>query len=292
MICAVIVTYGTPAELAAAVASLGAQTHPPDEIVVVDNGASEGRPLPSLPELASARRITPASNLGFGAGCNLGAAAVPDADLLFLNADVVLTATAVQAMRRRLAADETAAVVGPRVLSGNQPQLSARSFPSLRTGVLGRRSLLTRMMVRAGRPPAEFRGAETEEARVDWVSGACMLIRREAFDGVDGFDEGYWMYWEDADLCRRLAVDGWSVHYERRAVVHHVTGASGTTERTIRAFHQSAARFAETHLARGAAGRALYRRMLAMRCWFALRAYRGRTPGSSLSTAAAAASQE
>ena len=59
-----------------------------------------------------------------------------------------------------------------------------------------------------------------------------------------GFDEGYWMYWEDADLCRRLAEADWAVHYEPDAVVHHATGASGTSERTIRAFHDSAARFA------------------------------------------------
>jgi GT2 family glycosyltransferase len=66
---------------------------------------------------------------------------------------------------------------------------------------------------------------------------------------VDGFDGSYWMYWEDADLCRRLADVGWTVAYEPAAVVHHATGASGTSERTIRAFHDSAARFAERHIA-------------------------------------------
>jgi N-acetylglucosaminyl-diphospho-decaprenol L-rhamnosyltransferase len=84
-----------------------------------------------------------------------------------------------------------------------------------------------------------------------------MLIRGEAFWEVGGFDEEYWMYWEDADLCRRLANAGWSVAYEPRAVVRHATGASGTSERTIRAFHDSAARFAHRHIAESEAQRVL-----------------------------------
>jgi GT2 family glycosyltransferase len=100
-----------------------------------------------------------------------------------------------------------------------------------------------------------------------------MLVRRSAFFEVGGFDEGYWMYWEDADLCRRLTDRGWSVRYEPRAVVHHATGASGTNERTIRAFHESAARFASRHIARNALQRRLINALLHARTRLVLGAW-------------------
>jgi GT2 family glycosyltransferase/glycosyltransferase involved in cell wall biosynthesis len=267
---AIIVSYRTPAEVATAVASLRAQTLPPDEIVIVDNGAPDGAPLPELPELEGARIERPSTNLGYGAGCNLGARIASGEELLILNADVVLTADAAAALSERLRSDERVAVVGPRIFSRGEVQLSARGFPSFRTGLLGRRSLLTRLLARARRYPAEFRRVPPGGGPVDWVSGACMLVRRSAFDSVGGFDEGYWMYWEDADLCRRLDDEGWGVQYEPAAVVHHATGASGTNARTIRAFHESAARFASRHIARTALERSLVRAALETRTWVVL----------------------
>jgi N-acetylglucosaminyl-diphospho-decaprenol L-rhamnosyltransferase len=267
---AIIVAYRTPAEVAAAVASLRAQTLPPDEIVIVDNGAADGEPLP---ELEGTRLVRPQTNSGYGAGCNAGARAASGDDLLILNGDVVLTAAATATLSARLHKDSRIAIVGPCIFSHGEVQLSARAFPSLRTGLLGRRSPLTRLLVRVRRYPAEFRRAQRGGGRVDWVSGACMLVNRSAFDSVGGFDEGYWMYWEDADLCRRLVNAGWEVHYEPAAVVHHATGASGVSARTIRAFHESAARFASRHIARTAAERKLIDSVLRARTWLALRMF-------------------
>jgi GT2 family glycosyltransferase len=273
MLSAIIVCYRTPAEVAAAVGSLRAQTHPPDEIVVVDNGAAEGDPLPELAELEGVAIERPERNIGYGAGCNLGARAVSGDDLLMMNADVVLTAGATAALTERLHSDDRVAVVGPRIFSHGEVQLSARAFPSLRTGLFGRRSLLTRILVRAQRYPTELRPAHRGSDRVDWVSGACMLVRRSAFEAVRGFDEGYWMYWEDADLCRRLDNEGWQVHFEPAAVVHHATGASGVSPRTIRAFHESAARFATRHIARNPAQQKLTEALLQARTRLALRTF-------------------
>lgn len=272
---AIIVSYRTPEEVAAAVASLCAQTLPPDEIVIVDNSAPDGAPLPQLPELEGVRIERPRMNLGYGAGCNLGARSASGDDLLILNADVVLAAGAAAALVERLHSDDRIAVVGPRIFSRGEVQLSARAFPSLRTGLLGRRSLLTRLLVRARRYPAEFRRVPGSGGPVDWVSGACMLVRRAAFDAVGGFDEEYWMYWEDADLCRRLVDEGWKVHFEPTGVVHHATGASGTSARTIRAFHESAAQFAARHIARTALERRLIRAVLDTRTWFVLWMFAG-----------------
>ncbi len=271
MLTAVVVTYRTPAELAAALASLRAQTRPPDEIIVVDNGAADGTPLPAMDELDGARILRPGHNVGYGAGCNAAAAQAKGDELLFLNADVVLTAEACAELSDRLTADANVAVVGPRIYSGGRLQQSARAFPSLRTGVLGRRSVLTRLLVRARRYPAELRPAYGGGGQVDWVSGACMLVRRSSFDEIGGFDEGYWMYWEDADLCRRIADSGGRVYFEPAAIVHHATGASGVSERTIRAFHDSAARFAASHVANGPLSRALIPLALRAREWVVLR---------------------
>lgn len=270
---AIIVAYRTPAELAAAVASLHAQSHPPDEIIVVDNGASEGSPVPALAELEGASIERPPRNLGYGAGCNLGVRGTSGDELLLLNADVVLSANACETMVGRMEGDSRTAVVGPRVFSGGRVQASARAFPSLRTGLLGRQSLLTGLLFRARRYPAEFRHTYGGAGPVDWVSGACMLVRRSAFEEVGGFDESYWMYWEDADLCRRLVNDGWQVHYEPTAVAHHATGASGTNERTITAFHESAARFAAKHLARTNLERRVIEQLLRARNRFVLRRF-------------------
>jgi GT2 family glycosyltransferase len=270
MLSAIIVAYRTPAETVAAVDSLRAQTPPPDEIVIVDNGSADDHPLPDLPELEGTRVLRPQSNLGYGAGCNLGAGVASGDELLILNADVVLDPGAIAALIDRLRSDDRIAVVGPRIFSHGEVQLSARAFPSLRTGLLGRRSLLTRLLVRARRYPAEFQRVQGIGGLVDWVSGACMLVRRSAFDEVGGFDEGYWMYWEDADLCRRLVDEGWEVHFEPAGVVQHATGASGVSARTIRAFHESAARFAARHIARTTVERSLIEAALGARTWVVL----------------------
>ncbi len=269
----IVVAYKTPGELAAAVASLQAQTITPDEIIVVDNGAPDGEPLPPRSDRDGVRVEVAPANIGYGAGCNLGARTAAGDELLVLNADVVLSAGAVAAMRARLASDPRIGVVGPRIISGGEIQLSARAFPSFRTGLLGRRSRLTRLLIRARRLPAEFRHTSGSGGTVDWVSGACMLVRREAFEAVGGFDVGYWMYWEDADLCRRLVDLGWRIVYEPTALVHHATGASGTNERTIRAFHDSAARFASRHIVRSRASRRAIELLLGWRCRLALRLY-------------------
>src|SRR5215212_3911036 len=268
MLSAIIVSYRTPGEVAAAVASLRAQTDPPDEIVVVDNGAADSDPLPELADLEGVTIERPERNIGYGAGCNLGARVVSGDELLILNADVVLNPGAIAALTNRLRSDDRIAVVGPRIFSHGEVQLSARAFPSLRTGLLGRRSLLTRLLVRARRYPSEFQRVQGSGGTVDWVSGACALVRRAAFEEVGGFDEAYWMYWEDADLCRRLVDEGWDVHFEPAAAVQHATGASGVSPRTIRAFHKSAARFATRHIAKTTFERRLVEAALDARTWF------------------------
>lgn len=109
---------------------------------------------------------------------------------------------------------------------------------------------------------------------VDWLSGACMLARRDALEQVDGFDERYFLYWEDADLCRRLRAIGYEVRYVPVATAIHQVGQSSKSLKAsaIRAFHDSAYLYYGTHVApHSGLRRLLARNLLSVRCWLQLR---------------------
>lgn len=277
---AVIVHFRTPECLDACVAALARQTQPPAEIVVLDNSAV----LDGATEPPSARpdyRWVPASgNIGYGAACNLGARLTRSDSVLFLNADLTLAPDACERLLAAAVATPQAAIFGPRIRARDGGiELSARAFPTLTTGVLGRSSLATRWLAARGRTPPAVAGALGSSDLVDWVSGACMLIRRAAFERVGGFDEGYWMYWEDADLCRRLRASGWRTMLCAEAEARHLTGSSGRSERTIEAFHRSAGRYFTLHLASSAAAGWLARLVLGARMRLVLRRHRAQGGG-------------
>lgn len=262
----IIVYFRTPTRLTQCLTALHAQTSPPDDIIVVDNSSAvdavDERPAPG----EDWRWVRAKQNLGFGAACNLGALSTRSDYLLFLNADVILGDEACQYLCLAAEKSRGIGVVGPRVYGADGGiELSARAFPTVATGLLGRSSLLTKVLAGMNRTPSGVSGALRPGGRVDWVSGACMLIRRRAFEQVGGFDENYWMYWEDADICRRLKDRGWDAMLCSDAQAHHSTGSSGRTERTIEAFHASAARYYERHVARTAVTARLARTILLVR---------------------------
>jgi GT2 family glycosyltransferase len=145
------------------------------------------------------------------------------------------------------------------------------------TGLFGRTATLQRLLPglavsrRNVLNPVETRTS----VAVDWMSGACLLARRDALEKVGGFDERYFLYWEDADLCRRLRFAGYHVRYVPGATAVHDVGHSSRTARasSIRAFHASAYRYYATHVAPGALNpkRLVARLLLGVRCWIQLR---------------------
>jgi GT2 family glycosyltransferase len=191
-----------------------------------------------------------------------------------MNPDCELQAGATARLQAQLEAHDACAIVAPRVLNPDGSlQGNARGDPDMLTGLFGRSSRLRALLPLL---PAARRNVLTDEAIahgassvvVDWLSGACMLMRRSAFEAVGGFDAGYFMYWEDADLCRRLRERGYHVRYVPGASAVHRVGHSSRTARaaSIRAFHDSAYRYYATHVAKGALKRGLARLLLRARC--------------------------
>ena len=165
-----------------------------------------------------------------------------------MNPDCRLVAGAVATLRVVLEAHPDCAIAGPRILNPDgSVQGSARGDPDMLTGLFGRTTMLRRLVPFL---PVAKRNVVAEDAIrsgdesviVDWLSGACMLARRDALNKVHGFDERFFLYWEDADLCRRLRARGHHVRYVPGATAIHRVGQSSRTARTfaIRAFHESA----------------------------------------------------
>jgi len=245
-VAAVIVNFNARAHLVECVRSLRADGV--DIVVVVDNASSDGSEDALAASDPDARFLPTGSNLGFGRAANLGVAATDAGHVLILNPDTIVEPGTVKALAAALDADPRLAVVGPRIDNPDGALYpSARRFPKMGDaaghaflGIVWRKNRFTR----------RYRMLDwdhTSPGTVDWVSGACMLVRRTAFDAVGGFDPAYFMYVEDVDLCWRLGRAGWTVGYEPAGRVVHAVGASSQLApyRMILAHHRSLLRFAD-----------------------------------------------
>jgi GT2 family glycosyltransferase len=279
-IAAVIVNYNAGEELHHALAALAVALEGRNWAgVVVDNASTDGSVAAVDAFAPRVRLVRNAENVGFGRGVNQGAVQAVAPLLLLVNPDCRLESGAFAAMTRELDERPRCAIVGPRVLNPDgTPQGSARGDPDMLTGLFGRTSRLRRLLPwlpASRRNVADAVASAHASMTVDWVSGACMLIRREAFDAVGGFDERYFLYWEDADLCRRLRARGHEIRYVPAATAVHIVGNSSRTAQaaSVRAFHHSAYVYYTTHVAPGAMDprRPLARILLAARAWASLR---------------------
>lgn len=277
---AVLVNYNASADLVLALESIAADFADRDwEAVVVDNASSDGSETFVHPYAPRVRLVRNTSNVGFGRAVNQGVAASTAPRILIMNPDCQLSPGATRILDAQLDAHESCAIVGPRVLNPDgSVQGSARGDPDMLTGIFGRTSRLRSLLPML---PAARRNVVTDagagngspSVSVDWLSGACMLVRRSAFESVGGFDERYFLYWEDADLCRRLRERGYHVRYVPGASAVHRVGQSSRTApaSSIRAFHESAFLYYSTHVARSGPRRTLARLLLRARCRWLLR---------------------
>jgi GT2 family glycosyltransferase len=223
---AVIVSFNTREHLLRCLASLDAHAALPIEVLVVDNGSQDGSPEAVRRAHPAARVIENGANLGFAAACNRGLREARSAYGLLLNSDAEVCAGAVEALAAVLDERADVGIVGPRTVdAGGGPQLSFG--PDLTPVSEWRQRRLVRA-VRERRPEtlrevSELCAREQEPA---WVSASCLLARKPALDAVGGFDERFFLYEEDVDLCLRVRKAGWRILYTPRALVIHHLGRS------------------------------------------------------------------
>jgi GT2 family glycosyltransferase len=247
----VIVNYCSYDELIACLAALSESTAPSSQVIVVDQESDPDRASKILKQFPALKLLPNPSNDGFSAGVNRGARHGTGRYLLLLNPDTIVKRELIGVLADWLDAHPDVAVVGPRILNADGTlQPSARRFPDLTTGLGGRQSWLTRILPDnwLSRRNLEWSQA-SEPIDVDWVSGACMMVRRPAFESVGGLDERFFLYWEDADLCRRLHAAGYrTVFLPSVSAVHEGSRASQhAAARSLAAFHRSAFRYYWKH---------------------------------------------
>jgi GT2 family glycosyltransferase len=241
----VIVSYRSADTLRRCVEPLAAM--PDVHVTVVDN-ASPDDAVTSIADL-DIEVIRSPRNGGFSYGCNLGSSGSTAPFLLFLNPDARMDPPALGALCSTLRTDHSIALVAPRILEESGTLAwSQRRFPRQRS-TFAQALFLHRVWPRAAWTDELIRDPEAYERPTtpDWVSGACMLVRREAFEAVGGFDEGFFLYCEDADLCRRLWDAGRTVRFEPGAQVRHIGGGSSATGETQAIAASSRVRYAHKH---------------------------------------------
>ena len=221
-------------------------------ITVVDNASGDGTAEVVRREFPDVRLIALDENVGFSKANNLVLRETTEEYVLVLNPDTRLCAGTLDTLLRLMETNERIGIAGCRLVQedGTFDHAARRSFPTpasalghfLRVG-------------RSGRAPtalASYRAPDVEEGPVDAVNGAFMLMRRAMLDEIGLFDEGYWMYMEDLDLCYRAARAGWITWYEPSIEAVHIKAGTSGHHRRLRlnyAFHYGMYRYYRAHLA-------------------------------------------
>ena len=187
-------------------------------------------------------------NIGFARAVNYYLSRTGAPYVMLLNPDTLVEKRFFDSIFNFMEKNPKVGVVGPKILEGNgRVQGSARSFPTPMTALFGRNSFMSKYfpnnrMTSKNILTNRIDGEKSVE--VDWVSGACMILRRSALEEVGLMDERFFLYWEDADLCRRMAEKGWRVVYCPHASIIHFAGVSSNQSiRPVLEFHKSAYNF-------------------------------------------------
>jgi len=248
----VIVNYRSYPELRACLTSLERSTTPAHTIVV-DQQSDPTAAARIAEEFLDVLLIRMDRNTGFAAGVNRGAREVQARYLLLVNPDTIVEPDLCRWLADWLDANPDVGVAGPRLQNEDGSiQASARRFPDYTTAIAGRSSWLTRVLPGNMLSRRNLRGLDVSGGNpmeVDWVSGACMMIRRDLFEAVGGMDEGFFLYWEDADFCRRVSRAGWRTMYCPTVGARHTGGRSSrhASDASLLAFHRSAFRLFWKH---------------------------------------------
>ncbi len=229
MISVLVVNHDGREHLRRCLGELARQAGSWGEVVVVDNASSDGSVEMVRSEFPAVRLLTLEENVGFSGANNRGAAIARGDRLLLLNSDAWLADGALDRLAAALDAEPGAAAAAPELrYPDGRPQFAWAP----ETGVWGeavqklRNRFETRRWVHRP-PPAALRPLFGP----GWLTAACLLVEKRAFDQVGGFDERFFLYFEDVDLCRRLRLAGWRLVVVEGAVAYHVKGGSRPSRR-------------------------------------------------------------
>ena len=236
-ISAAVISYETREHLPACLAAL--EHEDASEVLVVDNASPDGSAVLVRERFPSVTLIANEANIGYGAAANQALSACSSEYVLLLNGDAVPEPGALAALARYLDEHPEAGVVGP-LLRYPDGRLQPSCYPFLTpvnvllvmsgvNGVIARIPLLRARHL----PTSPHRSARP----VPWVKGAALAVRKAAFESVRGFDESFFLYSEEQDLCYRLGHAGWETHFAPVATVVHVEGASSPGGQTAVSEH-------------------------------------------------------
>jgi N-acetylglucosaminyl-diphospho-decaprenol L-rhamnosyltransferase len=236
----VIVSYNARADLTRCLMSL--HEHPPrcrHEIIVVDNGSADGS-AEAARGWSDVKVIENSTNVGFARANNIGIAASRGGHILLLNSDTLVPAGAVDGLLGALAAHPDVAVVGPRLVDAQgQPELSFGAMISPLNEWRQKR------LARSGTVAALTRRQQSP----DWVSGACLLVRRSDAEAVGLLDERFFMYTEDVDFCASIRARGRRILFTPDVEIVHLRGRSraAAPSATAYAYRRSKVAFYQKH---------------------------------------------
>jgi GT2 family glycosyltransferase len=242
----IIVNYHSTHQLLRCLESFASETaHGRVRVIVQDNSSGDGIGFveSGFPEVNIRHN---GRNLGFAVAANKALAESNTPYVVLLNPDTIVLGDFFKTVLSYMEKNRNVGIIGPTILNADGSiQGSARSFPNPLTSLFGRGSVVTRLFPNNAISRANIltdRSKGKFPVEVDWVSGACMVARREAIDQVGPLDERFFLYWEDADWCARMRQKGWKViYFPEPRVVHYVGGSSSARVfRSIIDFHKSA----------------------------------------------------
>jgi N-acetylglucosaminyl-diphospho-decaprenol L-rhamnosyltransferase len=241
----VVVSYNSRSALRSCVDPL---VHGEDVHVIVVDNRSDDHSLDAVDGLP-VTTVQLESNFGFAYACNEGWQRGHSPLVLFLNPDAQIDLSSLRLLASVLESRAGAGAVGPRILrSGGSLDYSIRRFPRLRSRY-AQAFFMHRVFPNASWVDEVVRDESTYAAArdVEWLSGACLLVRRDVLEQLGGFDDGFFMYCEDVDLCRRVWDAGFAVRYEPSATCLHEGGASAPRASLLPVLAASRVRYAQKH---------------------------------------------
>jgi len=236
MISFIIVTYNSEKYIRECLNHILDAADIPYEIIVVDNDSKDSTRQIVKNEFKSVRLIESDKNLGYAYGVNTGVRNANKDIIFLLNPDARILPSNLLDSITYISSNHVG-VLGPKVTNPHDAgrQFSARRFPTLRTGIFNKSSIFT-SLIPNNKFSREYLNpivSDDKLQQIDWVSGCAMIFRKDVFNLIGGFDEDFFVFYEDIDFCNRLNKTGYKVVYNPAVVVSHEIGISKTVP-TIR----------------------------------------------------------